>query len=514
MVQFYTYTLFDGTSLNSSCDYTTTDGHNVYCSFSIAKIITKTNTSGTTNSSFITVSYSPTGLIAVSDFLFVIGNGYLYYYLLSDGSYVNNINLNSIQNPNSAYSINITSDWDGSSSTFKLFVVNSRDGIIQFLSYSGGLTIGTTYNTWSGPGDPTIINSITYRRSSSSHKYLYVTSKSAFIKQIDISNPILFSTTTITTTGINTWSIINNNDIFYIGVYDGGFYELTINEHNGATDSIISFNTATEVLVGGGPTIIINDTISTSRGQQSRLISTSNNVKIYGINIYIGTNDSQLIKLYPSGGYGVGGDPHFKPLFGSTYTLDNNVQFVKIFENNFESDSNKDEKIVIIGENWILPRSEIQKFKSNRAICQLLKKYTFIKNIMISFNDNIITLNMDTLEYTCSNNTNILKNIRISDIAKTKSMFCIRKEQLIYDNDCNERIINIHNNTFNMTLFISNCLNHRDRNSITINIDSNEINKNKFTGALIYESEENTISLFADTNKEIDITPLKRRLFK
>lgn len=498
---FYAYKIFNGSGVSGACEYTCCDGNNnVYGSYPTPDRVTKTsNLTGTTNTNFISTGYNTRGIVVAGSYLFVCDhqNGKLYQYLINDGTSVNNITLST------AKPHGIATDYDGSSENFYLYIAHEDTRILTIIYCVGfTMTSETVFDTNMGATDTSAsLKGITYRKVST-YKYVYVTVDSTYIKEVNVTDvssipsPVKITVSPVT----SSWGITNYNNIFYINGIVNTLYSFTINVSNPVTGSITSLNTGTLIILGGS-TAITNDLVSTNSSQHSNTLGISHNVKIYGLDLFIGTSDSNIVKLYGEGGSGIGGDPHIRPLIGKIYTLNNNVQFVKLFENSTNENDN-DMVLTIIGENWVLPYQERQKFKSRRDIYKLLKEYTFIKNLIIKYNDRIIVFNMDTLEYTID--SDLSDKITFNEITKVKSMYCIRKAEEIYNENCYQRIIKITNHTFNLTLFITNCLSQRDRNSITINLDTdasitlNNLDRSKFYGGLIFESDDHVISLFKD----------------
>jgi hypothetical protein len=191
------------------------------------------------------------------------------------------------------------------------------------------------------------------------------------------------------------------------------------------------------------------------------------------------------------GGTGTGGDPHIDPLIGKLYDLDNSIKYVNLFENKIGSD-----KIIIIGETWILPNEELEKFKERPNVYKTLLEYTFFKNIFIYCNNEKMSVNMDTL--IVDNETN--KYIEISEMSHVDQMYSIRRKRNIPNaikNNVLQRMVRILGNDINVILRLQSDVSLNDRNSITVNIEGPfDITKENYTGALIYESPDHALAEF------------------
>jgi hypothetical protein len=182
----------------------------------------------------------------------------------------------------------------------------------------------------------------------------------------------------------------------------------------------------------------------------------------------------------------------FNPLIGKLYDLDNSIKFAKLFENKVGTD-----KISIIGETWILPDEELEKFKGRPNVYRTLLEYTFFKNIFIYCNGEKMSIDMDTL--TTNPETN--EHIEISEISRVDQMYSIRRKRNIPNavkNNVLQRMVRILGKDINVILRLQSDVSLNDRNSITISIEGMyEITKENYTGALIYESMDHQLIEFS-----------------
>ncbi len=503
-MSFYTSVIYNGSNIGvgGAMQSVTTDGTTVYGALGSADFIIKIDGDGT--STPLGMLWDIRGMVVVNGYLFVLDwtNSQLFRYRTnSDFSDVINISLTTSGPPQG-----ICTDWDGVSNTFNLYVAcENGETRINYLSFNSesGTFIGSSETF------DTILDGVTNERrhivfrkhvnaSHVVHKYLYVTTQNTNIIQIDITNistPIVSSIETTINTIYISWGIVSHptENIFYISDlgYAGGIVGEFTYIPNSTTGSITSFNSETTIMYTNSTTSLgngnpaINGTVA-AIGMGYNI--TGNNRDRF--NLYVTTDDSLIVKLYPISGNGIGGDPHIRPEIGNLYTMDNSIKSIKLFENHIGMD-----KIIITGETWLLPDEELEKFKKKPKIYETMKKYTYLKTINIKCNDESITINLDNMissidDIVVSNN----KFIKLNKIEIVNKIYSIRRQQYITGKHILQRHVNISDDYI---LKLSCDLYSSDRNSMIININEKYImSKENFSGALIYESNDNTICTF------------------
>lgn len=266
----------------------------------------------------------------------------------------------------------IATDWDQTSNTFDIFV--ARQNSTALLKRTVTVNTETKVPAFSnilGCRVGVLTNGITYRKYGND-KYIYVTTGGSTVYQVvnfaaiaDSSNNSLGIQYSNLSVGHNAWGIVwcENLSRFFISEQNGKVYEYSVTIDSGSGK--ISALTYVGIALGGNSTGsssgVTNGNAATSTNF-NKSASLSTNYINGRTNVYVATTDAYVIKLYPSGGTGIGGDPHIMPLIGNLYTLDNNVKYVKMFENH-----NGLDKVIVVCETWFLPNEELLKFYEIRG---------------------------------------------------------------------------------------------------------------------------------------------------
>lgn len=402
--------------------------------------------------------------------------------------------------------VHLCSDWDGVSSQFNLYISTTTTTIYK-IPFNNGFMYDVEANlivtNTSVTGIPTY--SRMFYRFSHNHKYLYFT-RSTNITEVDVTN---FSSCTSRTIGNFPFQILSavndsaNNTIYLnLNGSTNTDYDIlkvdayTIDNTNGQMTIPIgeTYTGTTIILESNASTSISSGNFASAQGQYVRRGPIGSNFNSVGMNIYTTTEDNKLVKLYPDGGSGVGGDPHIRPLIGDLYTLDNYVKKVKLLEHK------KIDDIKIIGDTWMLPECELEKFKHKPKIYKTMSEYTYLKTIAIDANGTLCEMDLDSLNITNNFVTNDI--IKVGDITKVCSLMSIRKKIILTNlkSRCEtiQRIVEIKGKENQIILVITSNVGTSDRNNISITINSAyEINTNNYKGALVKEEKDNNIDFFS-----------------
>ena len=488
-MSFYTSTIYDGVFLTGyMIAGVATSGTTIYCSHNSngGYRIVKIDADGTVTP--FVLDYEMRCITIANGYLFVLDytNALLHSYLISSlsGTPIHTSS-STLTHPQG-----ICTDWNGFSSSFNLFVAHeSGEPRVAYYNFNGTtLSSMTTFSTHTSFTYETNERRHIVYRKYGEYKYLYITTENYFIIQVDITmigSPV--STIIDPDGGMNlsqSWGIVCDplSNSFYIADFNGiAVYKYTY-VPNTTTGSITSFNSTPTIIitVTNTGTSITNGASSTSGYVMP--LQMSYNITSHGVNLFISTQDGYVIKLYPIGGTGIGGDPHIKPIFGDLYTLDNSIKYVKLFENYVGSS-----KIVITGETWMLPELELEKFKHKKEIYKTMTQYTYLKTIYIYCDDFATEIDADTLEYTNENTS-----IKFGQIQMLKQIFSVRRQEHINNKKGNtlQRMASICGKDMTVHLILSSNVESSDRNSIRINIEGNyDFNKENFSGALVYEGD-------------------------
>jgi hypothetical protein len=477
MTSFFTSIIFDGTDIDGggAIQSVATDGTNVYGAFGSGDRIVKVDGNGNSNSALMLTLYDIRGMVVAGGYLFVLDwtNGVLNGYLLSD------LTIDPITSSTLSVPQGICTDWDGFSDTFNLYVTHENgENRIGYFTFDGTLSSMTTISTEiEGSGNER--RGIVYR-SDASHNYLYITTQDTFLVQIDITSLVSPIVTSINLAlggdGVNiSWGIVSHptQNIMYISdLYgEGGQMWAYLYTPDATTGSITSFSSALSLINVGSNTSV--DTGDASISAYVAAIGMAYNVNSNGINLYFATADSFIVKLYPNGGSGIGGDPHILPCFGKLYTLDNAVKTVRLFENLVG-----EHKILITGETWFPPGV------SDRW------PWSYLKNITIKCRGDLVCIDLDTL----TANDGDYKYVQLCDTISINEIVRVGKKSIPSKNAI-RKIVKIFGGDVCVTLSLISDISLDERNDTHIYVESvYDFNKENFCGALIYKSEDNTLS--------------------
>ena len=493
MSTFNVSIIYDGSDVLSSSSICSiaTNGTTVYGSFDTENLAIITGIGSTDR---IILGYAMRGIAIANNFLFILD---------FDNSELKVYDVNNILIPITSVSTlshphGLCTDWDGNSSVFNLYFTH-EDGEdrIGYCSFDGSNFGTVSYISTIIGGFTNTRVDIAFRKYGS-YKYLYVTTQDESIIQINITTILSPTLSQISVfllgTGISvSWGICSNpiSNIFYVGeLMQNAIYAFTYTPDI-TTGLISSFTSVIPIINESTTTNVTNGNSSTS--EYVAALGLGYNITSHGINLFIATNDKYIVKLYPIGGNGVGGDPHIMPLIGNLYNLDNSVKYVRLFENCVGNI-----KIKIIGETWILPQEELEKFKSRPNVYNTLLEYTFIKNLFFYCGDEKLSINMDSMEIIGENKEN--KYIKFEKTKHIDQMYSIRRKRNITNtikNNVLQRIVKIYGGDTIVTLTLQCDVSLNDRNSITIVLEGNHaLTKENFIGALIFESNDNAIESF------------------
>lgn len=196
-----------------------------------------------------------------------------------------------------------------------------------------------------------------------------------------------------------------------------------------------------------------------------------------------------------------GGDPHIKPIFGSSYTLPHTEDTYMLYQ---------DKHIKVKGKCWFLPQNHyndrlnrILDIERKNKIKSYLDNSTFFKYVKIECFNNFIILDMDNLNmvYNSSNedfnNHNLkcvpreilnYKNMNISKIIRSKSGLHIKGNNIKNTDRTISRTININTPDRKVRFIVSsNRTDMLNRNSIKLDISGP---KNDISGCLVRQSKD------------------------
>jgi len=232
----------------------------------------------------------------------------------------------------------------------------------------------------------------------------------------------------------------------------------------------------------------------------------------------IDSGNSAIRKLYPqSGGSSIGGDPHIRPLFGSTYLLPNDENIYNLFDSN----ESGDKKFTIKSKNWFLPNDIKQKDLANLSMDDseipilkgLWSEYTYMKYVSFNYGTEHVIIDMDTLQTVKYEenkvNTHELEIIEDDQTHNILSLSKISKSSKgMYDNMYNvyttpsttiERTIELNTSKYNLTFTLQrDTSSFGHRNNISLDIVFSEDCVESLTGCLISKKYISTSDCLID----------------
>lgn len=277
---------------SGECYSTCTDiNDNMFASFPTLNLITFDQYSS------IATEFQPYGLISVNNYLFVCDTINNMVWCYNNGSFIANIV--TIEGP-----MRICSDWTGdlTLTTFNLYITHVNTNIISYVTFDtvNFFTNLSTYDTTiSGESSSQMLDIVC--RHYNSYTYLYLTTGFTYIKQIDITNlsllnpliPYTINTALSCSIISNTIQYYNNN--FFIANSTDGIY-MQSSSYNSNTGLILSLN-ASILIIAGGSTNIANNEMATASGQQASCLGLSYFVFPFGMTMFIGTTEGNLVAL-------------------------------------------------------------------------------------------------------------------------------------------------------------------------------------------------------------------------
>lgn len=441
---------------------------------------------------------------AANGYVFASYQGILYKYTIS-GEQLGFINLGDTP-------IKMTNDWNGTSNNFNLyFTFNNKN--IGYISQD--LTIFTSLNTFTfSDYDNLVVGHDIAFRKSGSNKYIYVTTGgNADIIQLNITNINSISETVINDGTFALFSDViwaEHDNAFYVTGYIGdfgpstpsGIIKYTVNV--GVNGIVDSFGSSTRVLKNDASTNITNTTDSLSGSNVANINVICMNYSNSLTNLYVGTDDNYVIKMYPPSGTGIGGDPHVQPLIGDLYTLHNSITYCKLLRIYGEN-------IVMNGKCWMLPQNELDRYKNIYGqVFGTMTKFTYFKYLYVRYESEELYFDIDTLfpviydeKLEIHNDLKTLNFYRsntifLSEIRKVDKMFNIVSQKYMKPKYCKnvyERIISIKCKRCCINIKVTNNMDNSYRNSIMLDIEHDICyNMNSFDGALVKFNKNNALS--------------------
>ena len=480
---------------------------NIFAAYGSGNII-KIDVSG--NVSFLlSTGFLTRGIAVANGYLFACNlstDKEVHMYNATSGAHITSVILTGNISNDTTYPFGICTDWTGSGSTFNCYVSHANNPTLSYFSVNGTTL---TYQSAIQIDSSNPFHLCTFRQYNST-KYVYC-ARSDSISEFNVSSFSYIGDINVTIPGGELWGIswVSKTQKFYVSIYNGfGIHSCTIaGQSGGSITSLSSLTLVANGQEGHTPTdtTITNGTSATDSSNYLQALSiATNTVNSTGTNIFSGTSDRYVVKIYPTSGSGVGGDPHIQPIIGKQYTLDNSITYCRLYEY-----LDKD-KIIINGKSWFLPDEELKKYeRGNEKIHDTMINFTYFKYVYIYCNGEELYLDIDSLEPVeyfeqnelCNKlvnkihdnyDNNSYNRIILGNIEQLKSMFSIRLQRFMKEKYCKQvlsRKIIIRGNEMIVTLNVTSNLLHSDRNSMTIEITNFDENDVRHKGALIRESD-------------------------
>lgn len=308
MTTYYGSIIYDGTDVTGAMVSVASNGPLIYGAFLNQQKIVHVDATGNVNSAFITPTFEDIrGMVVAHGYLFVTNytSDQICAYLLTS------VALPPVTIDVETHPVGICTDWDGISTGFNIYMTNETNNNVSCYYFDTSFSLVSTFSTDIAEFLGSSRTQISYK-AFNSYKYLYIATMQSGIIQVDITNistpvsTVIYQSSTMTQSyGLvchPTENILFVSDFLNTGVLAQYAYNANV-----TTGSMTAFTDVTVLIYGYTNTAVSNGGVST--GQSVIPLGICMNVTNGLVNIYVATDDSYIVKLYPDGGSPAGGGP-------------------------------------------------------------------------------------------------------------------------------------------------------------------------------------------------------------